>query len=229
MFFLIPMQLTNQPTRPRFAIANLMLIFSNVFIYLIFSAETWWVGPGTMPWTILTYGFVHMSFFHLLFNMWFLWVFGNAVNRRVGDFYYLLIYLGAIIGLGILGRLFCNGYLLGSSGGVYAILGVALLLLPAARVEVHYLALCPLTLLIGLIRRPKFGLFWFVRWGVTHMPAIALIGFYVICEFVWVMWLAFYWEMSWSNFGHLLGFLCGLVAVLLLPSRISMGRQASFT
>ena len=45
----------------------------------------------------MLYGFSHASFWHLLFNMWALWVFGNPVNRRLGNGYYLLAYLGTIV------------------------------------------------------------------------------------------------------------------------------------
>ena len=229
MLIPIPMELSAKPDRPRLPVANTTLIAVTAFASLLFRSSTWWVGPGTAPWTVLTYGFVHASFLHLLFNMWYLWVFGNAVNRRVGDKYYLLTYLGSIVLVGLVCRLACPGYVVGSSGAVYAVLGVALLLLPSAKVDVHYVAIFPLTLLMGLLRRPRYGLFWFLRWGTLLLPAIVLIGAYVLLEFFWLGWSVFGWGMSWSNLGHLLGFFCGIGAVLLLPRRITMSPGVSFS
>ncbi len=39
------------------------------------------------------------------------------------------------------------------------------------------------------------------------------------------MLLLFFWGLSWTNFGHLLGFACGVGAVLLMPASITMGRR----
>ena len=104
---------------------------------MFLSPLTWAVGPGSGPWTILTYGFVHAGWWHVLFNVWYLWVFGNPVNRRIGNGYYLLTYLGTIILLGIFGRLLLPGYGLGASGGVFAVIAMMGLLMPAAKVEAH--------------------------------------------------------------------------------------------
>lgn len=220
MFFPIPMQMADE-TRGSVPVANTVLIAINVLAYLLLTPANWMVGPGTGLLSLMSYGFVHAGWTHLLFNMWFLWVFGNAVNRRIGNTNYVWAYLGAILVIGILARLLSPGYLLGSSGGVFAVLAIAMLLLPAVRVEVHYLALFPLTLLIGLFRRPKYGLFWFVRWGTANLQALVLIVLFVALELFGFLW----WGLNWTNLGHLLGFVYGVAVVLLLPGRVTMGRR----
>ena len=48
----------------------------------------------------LTYGFLHGSLLHLLLNMLFLYIFGNNVNDKLGNFGYLGFYLaGAVFAL----------------------------------------------------------------------------------------------------------------------------------
>lgn len=81
--------------------------------------------------------FLHAGWVHLLGNMLFLWVFGNAVNDRFGHVGYALFYLAG-------GVLACIGYIvlsgsapvLGASGAISAVTGAYLVLLPRARVTV---------------------------------------------------------------------------------------------
>ena len=222
MLIPIPMHVHDERLRRTVPIANVMLIAINVFCYLFFESAKWWVGPGTGPLSIVTYAFVHAGFLHLLFNLWMLWVFGNPVNRRVGNSYYLTIYLGAAVVVGLIARVFASGPLLGSSGAVFAVMGVAFMLLPSVRVDVHYLAIFPVTLLIGLFRYPKYPLFWFIRWGTETITMLLLLAAYVLLEVFGFFWWGFNWGLNWSNAAHLLGFFCGIGAVLLLPSRVSL-------
>ncbi len=229
MFIPIPMQIRGRNDSGTLPVANYCIIGLNVFCYLFIAQKALWVGPGTMPWTILTYGFAHAGFLHLLFNMWFLWVFGNPVNRRIGNGWYVLTFLGTLIVIGLTARLFSGGHVLGSSGAVFAVVAVSSMLMPTARVDVHYLALFPITVLIGLFRPPKFWLFWFVRWGSPTIPVVALAAFYVLFEVFGLVSRMLFWGLSWTNFGHLLGFACGLAAVLLMPTQITLGRRVRFS
>ena len=97
--------------------------------------------------------------------MWFLWLFGNPVNRRLGNKYYLLSYLGTILALGLFAWLFAPGRLRGSSGAIFAVMLLFMMLMPRAVVRVGYVALFPFTLLVGLFSRPKNWVFWFLRLG----------------------------------------------------------------
>jgi membrane associated rhomboid family serine protease len=226
MFIPIPMEISNlrsvdARTKP---VANWILIAVNVLGYLFLSPGSWAVGPHSAPWTVVTYGFVHVGWWHLLFNVWYLWVFGNPVNRRIGNGYYLVTYLGTITILGILGRMVLSGTSVGASGAVFAIIAVAGLLMPASRVEMHYVALFPITVLMGLVSRPKYWLFWIIRWGRTHCRALWLCALYPILEVTTILWCG----LSWTNLGHMGGFLCGVAAVLMLPTTISMGRRTSY-
>ena len=218
MFFLIPMEIPSRANRGPVPVANWLLIAMNVFVYFLISPEHMWVGPGTGILSIFTYAFAHVDFFHLLFNMWYLWVFGNAVNRRIGNANYVLTCVGVILFVGILGRVLSSGYLLGASGVVYAVLAITLMLMPSARVVIHYLAIFPLTLLIGLFQRPKYGLFWFLRWGTLQWISIVLVALFVLLELLGIL----FWGLNWTSLGHLLGFVCGIAAVLMLPKRITM-------
>ena len=83
------------------------------------------------PWTLITYGFLHFGFFHILFNMLWLYWFGQFVLTLFTGKRLLTVYLlGALFG-GLLFVLSYNffpvfddhsGYLIGASGAVTAIM-----------------------------------------------------------------------------------------------------------
>lgn len=94
----------------------------------------------TRPWTIVTYMFTHVDFFHILFNMLFLYWFGQLIMDYLGSKKFVNIYvLGGLAG-GFLFMLMYNLVpfyqgqlgvpLLGASAGVSAIIVGAAALLP---------------------------------------------------------------------------------------------------
>src|SRR5688572_13563047 len=87
-------------------------------------------SPGdalAAPWTFFTYMFVHAGLLHLLGNMFMLYVFGTAVENRMGSrpfiFYYLLCGVGGAAFSLALSSVMNVGPMVGASG---AVLGVAL-------------------------------------------------------------------------------------------------------
>ncbi|HNX25968.1 MAG TPA: rhomboid family intramembrane serine protease [Phycisphaerae bacterium] len=79
--------------------------------------------------------FLHANLGHLLGNMLFLWVFGNAINDKFGPVGYLAFYLGGgvLAGAGYL-MLAGNAPVLGASGAIAAVCGAYLVLLPRTNV-----------------------------------------------------------------------------------------------
>jgi membrane associated rhomboid family serine protease len=85
----------------------------------------------TQPWAFITYSFIHFGFFHILFNMIWLYMFGRIILSLFSGKRLLTIYLlGAIAG-GLLFVLSYNvfpvfendrGFLLGASGAVTALM-----------------------------------------------------------------------------------------------------------
>ena len=79
------------------------------------------------PWTFLSYMFVHAGLLHLLGNMFMLFVFGTAVENRMGSrafiLYYLLCGVGAAVFSLALSAIMQVSPFVGASG---AVLGVAL-------------------------------------------------------------------------------------------------------
>ena len=90
--------------------------FTNLGEHLMLGGKSWLGVVGHM--------FVHADIFHLLGNMLFLWVFGNAVCAKVGNLAYPLLYFGLGLVSGVLAYLFDPRPLAGASGAINGIVGV---------------------------------------------------------------------------------------------------------
>ncbi|HYW80187.1 MAG TPA: rhomboid family intramembrane serine protease [Thermoguttaceae bacterium] len=221
MFFIVPWKLEQANGRKNVPLANATLIAVNVLLWLL--GRCWVVGPGTGPLSVVLYGFSHFGIWHLALNMWALWIFGNPVNRRLGNGFYLLMYLGTIVLLGLFARLVLSTCMAGSSGALFAVIASALILMPSAVVRVACVALFPLTIVVGLLSRPRDVLHWIVRGRVVSMPALWFLLMIPLMQ----LWSFFWHGWSWAPVAHLLGMICGVVFVAMLPSQITLGRRSA--
>jgi len=129
---------------------------------------------------------------------------------------------GVSIALGLFAWFVIPAGVIGASGAIFAVIGIALLLLPSARLHVGCLAIFPFTVLLALFRRPEQPWQWAIRWTdfrVSMLWCLLLVPFLEVWGLIWSGW-------NWTNLGHLLGLVAGVVCVLLLPQRISMRRPA---
>ena len=87
----------------------------------------WPIGAGFLPWQIVTYGFLHGSFSHLLFNMLGLWMFGSELERLWGNKRYLQFFMASVVAAAGFQLLVCalmgsTFPTLGASGGLFGLL-----------------------------------------------------------------------------------------------------------
>lgn len=76
-------------------------------------------------WQVVTYLFLHGNFFHILFNMFALWMFGSDLERIWGTRRFVIYYFFTGVGAGLLTILFTPGSIIptiGASGAVYGLL-----------------------------------------------------------------------------------------------------------
>jgi membrane associated rhomboid family serine protease len=208
MFFPIR---TDSPIR-RTPVANYVLIALNLLVY--------WAGQVTSAWEpladdyfvlhadaprlheFITYQFLHGGPMHLIGNMIFLWVFGNAVNAKMGHATYALFYLagGAFAGVGF--AFFSDHALIGASGSI-------------AAVTTAYLALFP--------RSHITFLYWLIFIGFIDLPSMLIITFKIV---LWDNIIAPSWfagESSVAYSAHLAGYgfgfvvACGMLFLRALP------------
>src|SRR5437899_2009149 len=91
-------------------------------------------------WTVLTSMFMHGGWFHVLGNMWFLWVFGNNIEDSMGHGRFVVFYLlcgACAAGLQMLIQPNSTVPMVGASGAISGVMGAYVLLYP--RVRVHTL------------------------------------------------------------------------------------------
>jgi membrane associated rhomboid family serine protease len=94
--------------------------------------------PADDYWPFLTTIFLHAGWMHLVSNMWFLWIFGDNVEDRMGRLRFLGFYLLCGIIAGVV-HTWANSHsvvpAVGASGAIAGVLGAYLVLYPRARVE----------------------------------------------------------------------------------------------
>jgi membrane associated rhomboid family serine protease len=161
-----------------------------------------WISPDyfprlSPPLTLLTSMFLHGGIFHLLFNMLYLWIFGNNVEDFLGPARFILFYLLSGLGASFTHVIFnFNSQLpmIGASGAIAGILGAYLLLYPRARV---------LTLIF---------LFFFIR--IVPIPAAVVLGLWFLLQ---VLNIGVGGGVAW--FAHIGGFLVGIVLVKIFTQK----------
>jgi membrane associated rhomboid family serine protease len=140
---------------------------------------------------VLTSMFLHGSIGHVVFNMWFLWIFGNNVEEGFGHVRYLLMYLAG--GLAATATfVFLNPEstvpLVGASGAIAAVLGSYAVLFPGHRV---------LSLL---------------GWFVLPVPAAIFLGIWFVVQLLFVGG-----NVAWE--AHVGGFIFGFGVTLFYRRR----------
>lgn len=82
------------------------------------------IGEGEW-WRIITAGFLHLSWLHIIFNMIALWVLGQLCERLVGSWRFLLVY-GVSLLAGSFGALVVDPHAssAGASGAIFGLFGL---------------------------------------------------------------------------------------------------------
>jgi len=126
--------------------ANYALLAANVILFVLGyhggnpHVRHWLLYPDNPQlYQFFTSMFMHAGWMHLIGNMVFLWVFGNAINDKFGHLGYLAFYLagGVLAGLAYI-LIGGNAPVLGASGAISAVTGAFLVLLPRSRVTVMF-------------------------------------------------------------------------------------------
>ncbi|NYJ20991.1 rhomboid family intramembrane serine protease [Glaciibacter psychrotolerans] len=116
------------------------------------------------PWRMVTTALVHQvgGFpFHVLLNMYTLWIFGSMLERMLGRGLYISLYLmGAVAGsLGVLFLADPRIPVVGASGAIFAVIGAFLVIHQRLGNNMTQLiVLMGINLVIGFI--PSFGISW---------------------------------------------------------------------
>jgi len=147
---------------------------------------------------LFSFMFLHGGFLHILGNMWFLHIFGDNVEDRMGPIRFLLFYLlcGWASGFAHLWSDWASTVpTIGASGAIAGVMGAYLILFPKSRIIT----------LIPILFIPYF----------IEIPAVVFLG-------IWFLFQFFYASLSGPESGggiawwaHIGGFVFGMIAVKL--------------
>ena len=154
--------------------------------------------------SLLTFMFLHGGFWHLLGNMWSLYIFGDNVEDRMGSLRYLAFYVlsGLVSGLThLLFNMTSNVPTIGASGAIAGVMGAYFLMFPRSKI----LTLVPILII------PFF----------FEIPAFFFLGIWLLLQFLNAAGDHAAGGIAW--WAHIGGFLFGMAFVRMLPSLPSIG------
>jgi membrane associated rhomboid family serine protease len=216
--------------RSRFAIINALLIIVNAlaflheltlppkmgraFVYtfglipaheqLLFSRHGITLGQAILP--MFTSMFLHGGWMHLLFNMWFLWIFGPAMEKRFGSLGFLALYVAGGLTANLVHiatHVDSTEPVIGASGAVAAVIAAYAVTYPWSRV----LSFVPLGFIPLIFPLPAF-LFAFAWFGMQLLEgSIELTSTTMAASVAW-----------WAHIGgFVFGAAVGLIARRAVP------------
>ena len=147
--------------------------------------------------------FLHGGWIHLIGNMWYLWIFGDNIEDRLGHVWFAVFFLAGGLIAGLVHVLSNPGSMVptvGASGAIAAVLGAYAAAFPRARV---------ITLL------PLFPIF-----PVVPVPALFILGFWFLMQFAsGTLTLGARVSGGVAWWAHIGGFMFGYAVMALLGRR----------
>ena len=162
------------------------------------------LGVITRFFPFFTSIFLHGGWFHVIWNIWFLWIFGDNVEDHFGHIKFLFFYIvcGVVAGLA---HVYMNPEstlpTVGASGAIAGVMGAYTFLYPRARI----LTLIPIFLIFPIIHIPAYVFlgFWFLMQFLSGFASLSISG-----DYGGVAW--------WAHIG---GFVAGLLTVVFILPR----------
>jgi len=95
----------------------------NGIILYLFGANVKEAVVAGEVYRLITAAFLHASIFHLLFNLYALYIIGNQVENYIGKFKFLIVYLISAISGSLMSCIFNTSISVGASGAIFGLLG----------------------------------------------------------------------------------------------------------
>jgi membrane associated rhomboid family serine protease len=183
-----PLYDLNHARRPAWVVKGLVLANALAFLLELawgpeaviqvygFIPALFFQDPLGQGYRLFTSMFLHGGFFHILSNMWFLWVFGDNVEDRMGHGRFLLFYLLGGVAAALAQGLFMPSSpipMIGASGAVSAVLGAYYVLFPRAYVVSVVLFIFPLFVTFPAGVYLGYWAFLQLLQGLLGLPGVA--------------------------------------------------------
>jgi membrane associated rhomboid family serine protease/Zn-finger nucleic acid-binding protein len=207
----VPLEVWNPVKRRPDVVRALVVLLTACFLLELLGSSSleeapasWMLVPsevllGHNAWTLLTHGFLHAGWLHLIGNLYFLWIFGDNVEDRLGKRDFLILYGAALVAGGVahlLANMQSATPMLGASGAVAGVMGAYLLLFPRVQLWVMI-----------LVFRMRVRVTWYFGLWLAFQLLMQLTGAERVA------WMA-----------HLGGFAAGALTAWWLAARWAVGR-----
>ncbi|MEK7397559.1 MAG: rhomboid family intramembrane serine protease [Candidatus Poribacteria bacterium] len=159
---------------------------------------------------LFAYMFLHGGWLHIIGNMWFLWIFGDNVEDRMGHVKFLFFYI--LCGLiAVLVHAFLNSQsgvpTVGASGATAGVMGAYFILYPRAKIW----TLIPILFFVQFV----------------EIPAFVFLGFWILIQFFVGAFSMSMGSLSggvawWAHVG---GFVAGILLVFIFRKKRIMPRR----
>jgi len=155
--------------------------------------------------SLITSMFLHGGWFHVIGNMWFLWIFGDNIEDTLGHGKYTLFYLLCGVAAALTHVLLNPDSripTIGASGAIAGVMGAYLVKFPHARI----LTLIPIFIFITMY----------------ELPAAVVLAYWFILQIFSGVGSVAYSQLSEGGvawFAHVGGFLAGIVLIKVFPTR----------
>jgi membrane associated rhomboid family serine protease len=205
-------------TQPSYSrpIVTILIIVLNAMVFLYeftldeYSRNYFIANYGLIPVrfhasALITSMFLHGGWWHIIGNMWFLWIFGDNIEDVLGHAKYLVFYLLCGIAAGMTQTFFNAGSrlpMVGASGAIAGVMGAYLVKFPRSRI---------VTLVF---------VFFFIT--TIDVPAVLMLLYWFIIQIFNGIGTIGYSHLSQGGtawFAHVGGFIAGILLVNLLGTR----------
>lgn len=153
---------------------------------------------------LLGHMWLHGGLLHLVGNMWFLWIFGNAVCSKVGNLRYLLLYVLLGVAAGVTHLVFDGDRAIGASGAINGVVGMYLVLFYENSITCYWAPIL-------------------IYWRQFTVSSFWMIGFWLF----WDLFGAAEGSSGVAYFAHLGGFGAGFAVTMVMCQKgwITMERH----
>lgn len=196
MFLFLPYKVDVHSSRKPFV--NYLIMFAIVVVFVLKES---YLGDRTRPfeltdWSVremFGYMWLHDGYPHIIGNLIFLWVFGNAVCSKVGNILYVPLYIATGLLAAVLHLVFDVRTAVGASGAIFGIIGTYLVLYPFNSIKCFF-------------------------WFLAYMRRFSIAGFWIV-----LLWVALNvlgavsgYTGGAAYFAHIGGFVGGIILAIVL-------------
>jgi membrane associated rhomboid family serine protease len=201
LFLFLPYKVDVHSSRKPFANYLVMIAMVEAFALQLLlpreNAEQFVLREQWSVAALFGYMWLHLSYGHIIGNLVFLWVFGNAVCSKVGNILYLPLYISTGLVAAVIHLIFDGREVVGASGAIFGVVGAYFVLYPFNSIKCFF-------------------------WFIAYMRRFSIAGIWIILLWIILNLLAVITKYTAAAyFAHIGGFVAGVIlAIVLLKSKL---------